>query len=69
MTPIEDRKVSQINSTSSEVEESLDSSGGGQTIIIANTTYVSGNNSSSLPVIPKGDNDWVKKYKLYSLAS
>ena len=69
MTPIEDRKVSQINSTSSEVEESLDSSGGGQTIIIANTTYVSGNNSSSLPVIAKGDNDWVKKYKLYSLAS
>lgn len=69
MTPIEDRKVSQINSTSSEVEESLDSSGGSQTIIIANTTYVSGNDSSSLPTIPEGDNDWVKKYKLYSLAS
>ena len=69
MTPIEDRKVSQINSTSSEVEESLDSSGGSQTIIIANTTYVSGNDSSSLPTIPEGDNDWVRKYKLYSLAS
>ena len=69
MTPIEDRKVSQINSTSSEVEESLDSFGAGPTIIIANTTYVSGNDSSSLPTIPEGDNDWVRKYKLYSLAS
>ena len=69
ITPIEDRKVSQINSTSSEVEESLDSSGGGQTILISNTTYVSGNDSSSLPTIPEGDNDWVRKYKLYSLAS
>ena len=51
MTPIEDRKVSQINSTSSEVEESLDSFGASPTIIIANTTYVSGNDSSSLPTI------------------
>ena len=69
LTPIEDRKVSQINNTSFDVEDSLDSFGGGPTILITNTTYVSSNDTSTFPNIPKGDGDWVKKYKLSSLAS
>ena len=68
-TPIEDRKISQVNSTSFETEDILDSSGGISPIIVMNNnTYVRNNDSPLGGGIPRGNNDWANKYKLYSLA-
>ena len=68
-TPIQDRKISQVNSTSFETEDILDSSGGISPIIVMNNnTYVRNNDSPLGGGIPRGNNDWANKYKLYSLA-
>ena len=67
-TPVEDRKISQVSNTSFETEDILDPSGSISPIIVMNNnTYVS-NSDSSLGSIPRGNNDWANKYKLYSLA-
>ena len=68
-TPIQDRKISQLNSTSFETEDILDSSGGiSPVIIMNNNTYVRNNDSPLGGGIPRDNNDWANKYKLYSLA-
>ncbi len=67
--PIEDRKVSQLNSTSFDVEDSLDPYGNNQPIVITNTTYVSSDDTTMVTSINRGNDDWIKKYKLYSLIS
>ena len=69
MAPIEDRKVSQLNSTSFDVEDSLDPYGNNQPIVITNTTYVSSDDTTMVTSINRGNDDWIKKYKLYSLIS
>ena len=67
-TPIQDRKISQINSTSFETEDILDSSGPGSSIVIMNNNTYVRNSDSPLGSIARGNDDWANKYKLYSLA-
>ena len=67
-TPIQDRKISQINSTSFETEDILDSSGPGSSIVIMNNNTYVRNSDSPLGSIARGNDDWANKYRLYSLA-
>ena len=68
ITPIEDRRISQISSTSFQTEDILDPSGGiSPVIVMNNNTYVR-NSDSPFGKIAGGNNDWANKYKLYSLA-
>ena len=67
-TPIQDRKISQINSTSFETEDILDSSGPGSSIVIMNNNTYVRNSDSPFGKIAGSNNDWANKYKLYSLA-
>ena len=65
-TPIEERKVSQINSTSFDVEDSLEPGSGGTTIVISNTTYVKGTTTEVAKNQTTSD-DVLNQYKLNSL--
>jgi hypothetical protein len=67
-TPVEDRRISQVSNTSFETEDILDPSGSISPIIVMNNNTYVRNSDSSLGGIPRGNNDWANKYKLYSLA-